>query len=217
MTIHWPYLILALLMLWFPRQWMRLGKLWRNKRKERETMERFAQDGANDPDDKSVRLKRELRNPRNYLDLLRSFLGAFALWRFSFEAGADREGLVLAVCAVVTFVGVLIQSLRWRERITFFAAIFYYAGMSCGMGDGYPGALAFLLVCAVNPVIPTPRVFVSVYALLLLPFNFLLSEDEDFALFNAAFNTLILLVPVLWSLMVKRPMVIFTRRRNLTW
>lgn len=213
MTIHWPYLILALLTLWFPRQWMRLGKLWRNKRKERETMERFAQDGANDPDDKSVRLGRELRNPRNYLDLLRGFLGAFALWRFSFEAEREEAMLVFGVCAVVTFVGVLIQSLRWRARITFFAAIFYYTGVSCGMGNGYPGALAFLLICAINPVIPTPRMFIAAYAVLLLPFNFFLGDDQRLA----ALNTLFLLVPVLWSLMVKRPMVVFTRRRNLTW
>lgn len=213
MTIHWPYLVLALLTLWFPRQWMRLGKLWRNKRKERETLERFAQDGANDPDDKSVRLGRELRNQRNYLDILRGFLGAFALWRFSFEAEREQATLVFAVCAVVTFVGVLIQSLRWRERITFFAAIFYYAGVSCGMGNGYPGALAFLLICAVNPVIPAPRVFVAAYALTLLPFNYFLGDDQRIA----GLNTLILLVPVIWSLMVKRPMVLFTRRRNLTW
>lgn len=213
MTIHWPYLILALLTLWFPRQWMRLGKLWRNKRKERETMERFAQDGANDPDDKSVRLGRELRNHRNYLDLLRGFMGAFALWRFSFESEREQAMLVFAICAVVTFVGILIQSLRWRARITFFAAIFFYAGVSSGMGSGYPGALAFLLVCAINPVIPTPRMFVAAYALTLLPFNYFLGDDQRLA----AFNTLILLLPVIWSLMVKRPMVVFTRRRNLTW
>lgn len=213
MTIHWPYLLLALLTLWFPRQWMRLGKLWRNRRKERETMERFAQDGANDPDDKSVRLGRELRNPRNYLDFLRGFLGALALWRFSVEAEREQAMLAFTICAAVTLIGVLIQFLRWRERITFFAAIFYGAGVSCGIGNGYPGALALLLVCAVNPVIPTPRLFVSAYALTLLPFNYFLGDDQRLA----AFNTFILLLPVLWSLMVKRPMVIFTRRRNLTW
>ncbi|WP_415907511.1 hypothetical protein [Oleiharenicola sp. Vm1] len=213
MIVHWPYLVLALAMLWFPRQWMRLGKLWRKSRKQRETMERFAQDGANDPDDKSVRLRRELRNKRNYLDALRGLAGTMALWEFSFEAGPERELLVFGLCAAITFAAVLIQSIRWRERITFFAAIFFYAGVSGGLGSYYPGALAFLLVCAINPVIPTPRLFVSAYALLLLPFNFFLGDDSRIALFN----TVVLLVPVIWSMMVKRPMVIFTRRRNLMW
>ncbi len=213
MIVHWPYLALALAMLWFPRQWMRFGKLWRKSRKERETMERFAQDGANDPDDKSVRLGRELKNKRNYIDVLRALVGAVALWDFSFEAEQESKWLVFWLCCAVAFIAVLIQSIRWRERITFFAAVFFYAGLSSGMGSYYPGALAFLLVCAVNPVIPTPRLFVSAYALLLLPFNFFLGDDWRIALFN----TFILLVPVIWSMMVKRPMVIFTRRRNLMW
>lgn len=200
-------------MLWFPRQWMRLGKLWRKKRKERETMERFAQDGANDPDDKSVRLGRELKNKRNYLDLFRGLVGGIALWDFSFEPDRGSRLLVFGICGAVTFIAVLIQSVRWRERITFFAAIFFYAGLSSGMGSYYPGALAFLLVCAINPIIPNPRTFVGAYALLLLPFNYFLGDDLRIALFN----TTALLLPALWSLLVKRPMVLFTRKRNLTW
>lgn len=214
MIVHWPYLALALAMLWFPRQWMRFGKFWRKKRKERETMERFAQDGASDPDDKSVRLGRELANKRNYIDVLRALVGSVALWHFSFEAAEpDNAWVVFWVCCAVTLAAVLIQSIRWRERITFFAAIFFYAGLSSGMGSYYPGALAFLLVCAVNPVIPTPRLFVTAYALLLLPFNYFLGDDWKIALFN----TFALILPALWSLMVKRPMVIFTRKRNLMW
>jgi hypothetical protein len=213
MIVHWNYLALALAMLWFPRQWMRLGKLWRKSRKERETMERFAQEGANDPDDKSVRLGRELRNKRNYIDVFRALVGAVALWDFSFEADSDNKWRVFWICCAVTLTAVIIQSLRWRQRITFFAAIFFYMGLSSGMGSYYPGVLAFLLVCAINPVIPTPRLFVSAYALLLLPFNFFLGNDWRIALFN----TVILLVPVIWSMMVQRPMVLFTRKRNLMW
>lgn len=176
-------------------------------------MERFAQDGANDPDDKSVRLARELKNKRNYLDLFRALIGGVSLWRFAFEAEGQGGFLVFVTCALISFVAVLIQSVRWRDRITFFAAIFFYAGLSASLGNFYPGALAFLLVCAINPIIPNPRTFVAAYALLLLPFNFFLGDDQQLALFN----TVVLLVPVLWSLLVKRPMVIFTRRRNLTW
>lgn len=176
-------------------------------------MERFAQDGANDPDDKSVRLGRELKNKRNYIDVFRALVGTVALWKFSFEGDDEMRWMIFGICCALTFIAVLIQSIRWRERITFFAAIFFYAGVSSGIGSYYPGALAFLLICAINPVIPTPRLFVSAYALLLLPFNFFLGDDWRIALFNS----IVLIVPVIWSMMVKRPMVIFTRRRNLMW
>lgn len=213
MIVHWPYLALALAMLWFPRQWMRLGKLWRKRRKERETLERFAQDGATDPDDKSVRLGRELKKLRNYLDAFRALAGGAALWQFSFEADRESGATVFWICAAVTLAAVLIQSVRWRNRITFFAAIFFYAGLSSGMGGYYPGMLAFLLVCAINPVLPTPRLFVSAYALLLLPFNYFLGDNSRVALFN----TVALLVPPIWSLAANRSMAIFTRKRNLMW
>jgi hypothetical protein len=212
-AIHWLYLALALAMLWFPRQWMRLGK-WRSKRRrERETMEKFAQDGAVDPEDKSVRLGRELKSPRNYLDFLRALAGGVALWEFSFTYGPDDREIFFGVKIGLTLIAVLIQLVRWRDRITFFAAIFYFAGLSIGMGNYFSGAMAFLLMCAINPVIPTPRVFVSAFALLLLPFNVFLGGGFQLALVN----TVLLLLGPLLSLMTKRPMVIFTRKRNLVW
>lgn len=97
--------------------------------------------------------------------------------------------------------------------MTFFAAIFFFAGVSVGMGNYVAGALAFLLTCTLNPVIPNPRVFVSAFGLLLLPFNFFLGGDRDLVLLNSG----LVLLPVLVSLLVKRPMVVFTRRRNLAW
>ena len=211
--IHWPYLALALAMLLFPRQWMRLGK-WRKKhRRERETMEKFAQDGAVDPDDKSVRLARELKSPRNHLDFLRALAGGVALWEFSFSAARAQQGMVFGWEIGITLLAVVIQLVRWRERITFVAPIFYFAGLSIGMGNYFSGSMAFLLVCAINPVIPTPRVFISVFAVLLLPFNYFLGAGLELALVN---TTLLLLGP-LASLLSKRPMVIFTRKRNLMW
>lgn len=213
LEIHWPYLALALAMLWFPRQWMRLGKWQTKRRKERETMEKFAQDGAADPDDKSVRLRRELKSPRNYLDFLRALVGGVALWEFSFTAGPEDRIVVLAVKVTITLIAVLIQLIRWRERITFFAAIFFFAGLSIGMGNYFSGAMAFLLMCAINPIIPTPRMFVSAFALLLLPFNVFLGAGFELAVINS----LLVLIGPLLSLLTQRPMVIFTRKRNLMW
>ena len=58
--IHWPYLLVALAMLWFPRQWLRVGR-WYNKKRSRPkgTIENFTTGPAHDPADKSVNLRRE--------------------------------------------------------------------------------------------------------------------------------------------------------------
>lgn len=215
MTVNWPYLALALLMLWFPRQWLRLGKIKDAKaRKERETMQKFAQDGAKDPDDKSVRLGRELRKPRNYIDFFRGLMGSYCLWHFAFQTTREAGNtLPFAASAAISAIAIAIQSIRWRERITFFAAIFFYAGLSVGLGNNYPGALAFLLVCVINPVIPTPRLFVVAYALLLLPFNYFLGDDLKLAALNTA---LLGMIPLL-SVLINRPMVVFMRKRELMW
>ncbi len=213
LEIHWPYLLVGLLLLCYPRQWMRYGKWRRKRRKERETADRFAQDGAVDPSDKSVRLGRELRTLRNHLDFFRALVGTYALWEASFTHAPADKWAVFAVKAGLTLAAVVVQTTRWRERITFFAAIFFFAGMSIGMGNYVSGSLAFLLVCTLNPVIPNPRVFVVAFGLLLLPFNYFLGGDRNLVVVNSA---MILAMPLL-SLLVKRPMVVFTRKRNLTW
>lgn len=222
--VHWPYLLTALVLLWFPRHWMRVGKLGSKRRRQRETMERFAQEGGNDPDDKSVKLKRELKSGRNYIDLFRGFAGSFCLWHFSFVITLEQRDLFNALCGLICLIGVVLQTTRFRERVTFFAAIFFLAGMSMGignirigdepgiLGNYYAAGIAFLLVCAINPVIATPRLFVVAYGLLLLPFGWLLGGGFQLAWINA----LLVLLPALFSVMAKRPMVIFTRRRQ-TW
>lgn len=213
LEINWFLLLTGLALLLYPRQWMRFGKWWRKRRKERETADRFAQDGAVDPSDKSVRLGRELLAKRNYLDFFRALAGAFALWQFSFTYDSADKWPVFGLKVALTLAAVLVQIVRWRERITFFAAIFFFAGLSIGMGNYVSGSLAFLLTCTINPVIPNPRVFVSAYGLLLLPFNYFLGGDWNLVAVNSA---LILLGPLV-SLLLKRPMVVFTRKRNLTW
>ena len=213
LQIHWFYLLLALAMLWYPRQWMRWGKWRSNRRRHREALEKFAQEGGRDPDDQSLSLKRELRKPRNVLDILRGFAGSAALWHFSFTAtGPDGHTIMFWTAAGVSLVAFLIQTTRWRPKITFFAAVFFAAGLSIGTGNFFPGSMAFLLTCAINPIIPTPRMFLTVYAVLLLPFNLLLGHGSDLALVNFG----ILILPPLLSLLLKRPMVIFARRRT-TW
>jgi hypothetical protein len=210
LTVHWPYLLLAIAMLWFPRQWLRSGaRVLKKRRKPDGAMERLAGIGARDPDDKSVHAGREFTNLRNYIDLFRALAGGYSLSQFAFDAGTeDAELAAFLIQGGVLLVAVVIQSVRWDTRLSFFAPIFFFAGMSVGASGHYAGLFAFALVLAINPVIPNPRMFLTAYGLLLLPFGFVFGADLRILGLNAA----LVLLPPLASLLTKRPLVIFTRK-----
>jgi hypothetical protein len=210
LTIQWPYLLLAIAMLWFPRQWLRTGaRVLKKRRKPDGAMERLAGIGARDPEDKSVQPGREFANFRNYIDLFRALAGGYSLSQFAFMVGTDdAEQTVLVIQALVLLVAVLIQSIRFDGRISFFAPIFFFVGMSVGASGHYAGLFAFALVLAINPVIPNPRMFLTAYGLLLLPFG--LVFNADWALLGV--NVVLVLLPPLMSLLTKRPLVIFSRK-----
>ncbi len=210
LTIHWPYLLMAIAMLWFPRQWLRSGaRVLKKRRKPDGAMERLAGMGARDPEDKSVQPGREFVNLRNYIDLFRALAGGYSLTEFALVAGTTTgEDLFVTVVAGVLLVAVLIQCIRFDGRLSYFAPIFYLLGLSVAVCGPYAGLFAFALVLAINPVIPNPRMFLTAYGLLLLPFGVVFSID--YALLGATVS-LILLPPVL-SLLTKRPLVIFTRK-----
>lgn len=209
-VIHWPYLVAALVLLWFPRPWLRLGRLRRRRRKQREVLEKFAQEGASDPSDHSVKLRREFSSLRNHVDWLRGLAGAATLgWGGFAGHPPEARGTVLLLTAGVLLVGLLAQTLRRREgRMAFFAPIFYAVGLSIGLGNHFSGAMAFLLVCAVNPVLPDARWFLTAYALVLLPFNAFLGGGVQLA----ALNTALLFVPVILSLLAGRSLSLVAPR-----
>lgn len=210
LTIHWPYLILAIAMLWFPRQWLRSGaRVLKKRRKPDSAMERLAGMGARDPEDKSVQPGREFANFRNYIDLFRALAGGYSLSQFAFTVESEDAGLTaFFIQAAVLLVAVLIQSIRHDSRVSFFAPIFYFVGMSVGSSGHYAGLFAFALVLAINPVIPNPRLFLTAYGLLLLPFGLVFSADWRMLTLNAV----LVLLPPLMSLLSKRPLVIFTKK-----
>ena len=68
LVIHWPYLLMAIAMLWFPRQWLRNGgSLFKRRRAPRSSVEKLAGKGSRDPDDKSVHPGKEFLTFRNYI------------------------------------------------------------------------------------------------------------------------------------------------------
>ena len=221
LTISWPYLLIAIAMLWFPRQWLRSGKsILKKRRKPDGALERLAGMGARDPEDRSVQPSREFTNFRNYVDLFRAFAGGYGLTQFAFILDGEAAApTVFILEALVLLVAVLIQSVRRDDRLSFFAAIFYLLGLTIGTcGETSPGApftighstglFAFALVLAINPVIPNPRMFLTAFGLLLLPFGFFFGADLPLL----GLNTFLILLPPLLSLLTKRPVVIFSRK-----
>lgn len=209
-VIHWPYFLGALLLLWFPRPWLRLGRWRRRRRKQREVLEKFAQDGAREPGDHSVSLRRECFSLRNHVDGARGAAGTVALTSFSFtDSPPEAQRAVMGLTLAVLLVGLLAQTLRRREgRMAFFAPIFYAVGLNVGLGNHYPGAIAFLLVCAVNPVLPDARWFLTAYALALLPFNVFLGGGVQAAVLHSA----LLFAPIVLSLLAGRSLALVAPR-----
>jgi hypothetical protein len=210
LTIHWPYFLAALAMLWFPRPWLRSGKsVLKRRRKPDGALERLAGIGARDPEDRSVQPSKEFASLRNYVDFFRALAGGYCLAVFAFTAvGEAAAEARLIVLAVVLLVAVLIQVIRFDGRLSFYAAIFYLVGLNAGVSEHYAGLFAFALTLAINPVIPNPRMFLTTYGLLMLPFGYAFDADYLLLGLNAG---LVLLVPLL-SLLTKRPVVIFTRK-----
>jgi len=212
-TVHGLYLAGVLLMLWFPRQWLRLGKrLFKKRKHPGDKVVQFGNERAVDPDDKSVRLGKEFSSPRNYVDLLRAGAGGWGLANFVFEAatGDARLGVLLAQVAIL-FVAVLIQTIRFGERVVYFAPVFYFAGLGIGASGPLPGAFGFMLVLLINPAISNPRWFLTALALALLGFGiFYQGFIADLWLHAAV--TFVIFLPVLLSLLSSRPLVIYSKR-----
>ena len=172
-------------------------------------LERLAGMGARDPDDRSVQPKKEFSNFRNYVDLLRALAGGYGLTHYAFTVtGATSIQAIFWLGAVIMLIAVLIQTVRFRGRMSFYAAIFFFVGLNVGSSGHYFALFAFAIVLAINPIIANPRIFLTVYGLLQLPFGFAFNADLPVL---ALSSFLVLLIPLL-SLLTKRPVVIFSRK-----
>lgn len=215
MFAHPAFFILALALLWFPRQWMRLGSpLWRRKRVRR-TQEPWRQ---REPGDPRMSFWEEFGKARNWFDLLRATTGSLAIFggdviEPSIEpiSGVPRSGLlVLAIQFAVVLIGLLIQTARKeRGRGTFFAPVFYLAGLAVGLCGGWAAIFAFILVWAVNPMLGNTAAFLMVQGLTLLAFGFLMRGVGNVQPLLAC---LLCLTPALLSMLLRRPLVVFSRK-----
>jgi hypothetical protein len=221
MIVHLPSLILAALLLWFPRQWMRFGAAWLKKRRRRTEGGAPAGESwkAREPGDPRVSFGNEFSKFRNYLDLLRAGAGSLALFgglgippSISFAAGAPR-GVVwqtVIIRALILLVGIMVQTMRYeRNKVTFYPPIFYLAGVSVGLCDIRGAAFAFVLVWAFNPMFGNAQAFLTVYAVLMVAFGHFFAGGGDL---SAAYAGFLAFVPVLLSLLTNRPLTVFTRK-----
>jgi hypothetical protein len=222
MLVNLPFLLLALLLLWFPRQWMRLGlSVWKRRRHSGEVVVSREQDPwkTDEPGNRAVKFGAEFVKLRNYVDLLRATVGSVAVMGgFNIDASLDAAprasptviGEVLALKLAILLVGVVVQTVRYeRHRLLFFAPIFFLFGLSNGLCGLETAGFAFVLIWAVNPMLKNPQGFLSVYALLVGGFGFFFLETN----YELSIATLVFcFLPVLLSLLAQRPLVLFTRK-----
>lgn len=222
MSINYPFLILAVVLLWMPRQWLREGRkaaraLGLARRQRKREFVRIRESGDN-----RVNFFEEFSKPRNYIDFLRALAGGLVLignpeWGISSCFGytddfSEQSGssFLFEIQIAVIAVGAIRQFLRIEGRVTFYAPLFYFAGLAfamCGFGAGFFG---FLLVWTFNSALPIPPVgFLSVYAMILLLLGMLFQGISNQYVYAAS---IIFILPVVVSLMSRRSLALFNKK-----
>lgn len=220
MAVNVPYLLLGLLLLWFPRRWMRfrVGSFGKKKSRSRAS----TAPAAREPGDPRFRFWREMKNLRNHFDLLRALAGGLALagGREIAPALAAAEGsegrallwpkvIILAIIAV----GMVIQTIRKdRGKVTYFPPVFYAAGLTFALCDVWAALFSFALIWALNPLIGNAQGFLTVYAALVMTFELSLTGLAPHSLGAPA----LVFLPVLLSLLTRRPLVVLSKKRPLS-
>jgi hypothetical protein len=218
MVIDWLYLVVGLVLLWFPRQWMRLGKavLRRRRATARVADEPWAQ---REPGDPRLRFGREFSKARNYFDLLRAVAGTLAVvgWQEipasilpAPGATSRMNWTVQGIQLGILLVGLLVQTLRTEhKRINFFAPVFFIAGLSVPLCSPWAAFFAFVLVWGANPMLQNPQAFLSLYSLLLIAFGMFFRGPREVEALAAG---LMCFFPTLLSMLARRPLLVFSRK-----
>ncbi len=223
MSINYFYLILALALLWMPRHWLRGGRRaarklgLRRRRSYKRDIVRIRESGDN-----RVNFAEEFGKPRNYVDFLRAFTGGLLLlgnadWAVTscFETSgamsAVREDLfIFEIQILIIAIGVIRQFVRMEGRVTFYAPLFYFAGLSlslCGVGAGMS---ALLLVWTLNAALPIPPVgFLTVYAVFLTLLGLLFQGIDNRYVYATG---IMFILPVVISLMARRSLALFNKK-----
>lgn len=176
MSVHYPFLVFALLLLWFPRAWLRHGLRVTPKppRKVNQAKE------ERDPHERGVKPLVEATKSRNWVDFLRAAVGAYGVTTVAFTApGLHGTDIPTLVCqGAIVGLAVLIQMVRLEGRLSLFAPIFFAQGMTFGVCGGLVGLLAMLGSWALTPVLPGAGAVLFVQGGLTLSLGLLLQRVE---------------------------------------
>lgn len=219
MTVNYPFLLLAVALLWFPRHWLRLGSVFKRRRSAGVTRASEEPWKTREVGDPRVSLIGEFSKFRNYIDLLRAAAGSLALagglgiepcLRVAEGAPRNMAYAVMALRATILLIGLLVQTVRYeRQKFRFYPPIFFIAGLSVGLCDYRAAAFAFAMVWTVNAAFGNAQAFLTVYAGFIGIFGFFMSRRADLSVILAA---LLCFLPVLLSLLANRPLVILGRK-----
>lgn len=213
MTVDYLLFVPALVLLLMPRSWMRVGgSLWKSRRRHRGVSR-----GLDSLNGSTLAVKREFAKARNYFDFFRAAISSAAIvGAFGFDPVIDvapgaahgARNLLLVQLAVL-FGGVLLQTVRWeRGRIGLAAPVFYLAGMTIALQTPIPGVCAFALAWMLTPIVPNAQGFLTLASMAFVGVAIPLGGITLFTIVGAA----LLFLPVLLSLLARRPLVVFSRR-----
>lgn len=220
MSIDWLYLLIALFLLWYPRQALRLGgALFRSHGQRRGGKVDTNPARSREAGDPAVVFSREITKLRNYIDIGRGALGsAILLGGFpgtpaALAAAPDatvlNQNLVFTALLLIVVAGVMIQSFRFEERVTMFPPIWYISGLVIGLCGPSVALFSLVLVWTINLTLPNPAGFLSVFALLVAIFGFWFKGVDNSWVY---FTPFIVFLPVLVSLLARRRLVLFNKR-----
>ncbi len=220
-TTDYVLLLIGLGLLYFPRQWLRWGKrrtLKSEKHSKNADKNDFDPSRRREMGDPAVVFRDEFSKLRNYVDLLRGAVGsvviigsAYTESCFTLEANAsgDSVRLLIILKAAIVLGSMFVQLIRYERRLTLFAPIFFVSGLTFGLCGVAGAALAFVLIWALNLGLPGPAAFMGTHAVLIVPFGVLF--DGPGRVFVVT-GFLALFLPVLISLLAKKPLMLFNRR-----
>lgn len=196
MLVNYWLLSVAVLLLWFPRQWLRVGRtvvVLPNLRKRMQA--------SHDPRDLSLRWREEFFKARNWVDLLRAAIGGVGLVHVCVElsGSAVRElGFsVLIIKAMILVIAVALQTVRIEyKRMTLVAPVFFIFGLSFPLIGWMPALFAIIMVWVINRTLPTVSMFLFAFAALQLGFGYNLRYSS---LMMVLLSAGLAWMPVLWS------------------
>jgi hypothetical protein len=189
-------LIVAAILLWFPRGWLRLGARLTAKPPRKYNQMRVERDVY----DNSVKPLAEAAKSRNWIDLARGAIGAVTVV-FTLQelmGTTESKGVALYCSAGMLLVGVGVQLIRLEGRLSLFAPIFFLQGMAIGLIGPLAGLLAMLGTWGLSPVLPNSSAVLFVQGGLAVCLSLLLPDsDLELALLAGGLTWLPVLIAVL--------------------